>query len=58
MYEWSMNTDTTMQDEFYPNEIKTELFNHGYIAKKSGHSRGSTIDLTLVKIVIIIPKIG
>jgi D-alanyl-D-alanine dipeptidase len=31
----------------YPNIEKTEMFNRGYVATKSGHSRGSTVDLTL-----------
>lgn len=51
MYEWSLNGDTKMQQEFYVNEQKSTLFENGYIAKKSGHSRGSTIDLTLVDLV-------
>lgn len=37
-----------MKAEFYPNVEKTELFNQGYIAEKSSHSRGSTIDVTIV----------
>ena len=32
---------------FYPDVDKRDLFRLGFIAKKSGHSRGSTIDLTL-----------
>lgn len=32
----------------YPNVDKSQLFELGYIAEKSGHSRGSTVDLTLV----------
>lgn len=40
--------DTKMKNEFYPNVAKSELFKEGYIAAKSGHSRGSTVDLTLV----------
>ncbi|MGA5523906.1 M15 family metallopeptidase [Streptomyces pseudogriseolus] len=42
--------DQTMKEEFYPNVDKTRLFADGYIAEKSGHSRGSTVDLTLVKL--------
>jgi D-alanyl-D-alanine dipeptidase len=42
--------DQAMKDEFYPNVDKTRLFEDGYIAEKSGHSRGSTMDLTLVKL--------
>lgn len=39
--------DTRMKSEFYPNVPKNRLFKDGYIASRSGHSRGSTIDLTL-----------
>jgi D-alanyl-D-alanine dipeptidase len=40
--------DTGMKPQFYPNVDKAALFSKGYIAEKSGHSRGSTVDLTLV----------
>lgn len=40
--------DQRMKSEFYPNVAKTELFREQYIAAKSGHSRGSTIDITLI----------
>ena len=33
---------------YYPDVPKSELFSRGYIAERSGHSRGSTLDLTLV----------
>ncbi|MBQ9337997.1 MAG: M15 family metallopeptidase [Lentisphaeria bacterium] len=39
--------DTRMKAYFYPNLDKSVLFAQGYIAEKSGHSRGSTVDLTL-----------
>ena len=39
--------DTRMKNYFYPKVDKTRLFDEGYIAAKSGHSRGSTVDLTL-----------
>ena len=39
--------DTRMKPYFYPNLDKSVLFAQGYIAEKSGHSRGSTVDLTL-----------
>ncbi|MHC5908189.1 M15 family metallopeptidase [Streptomyces sp. S6] len=42
--------DQTMKGEFYPDVDKTRLFTDGYIAAKSGHSRGSTLDLTLVRL--------
>lgn len=41
-------SDTKMQPYFYPELDKSVLFDQGYIAAKSGHSRGSTVDLTLV----------
>ena len=34
--------------EFFPDVAKADLFKLGYIAARSGHSRGSTMDLTLV----------
>lgn len=37
-----------MRPYFYPEVDKSELFDKGYIAAKSGHSRGSTVDLTIV----------
>ena len=39
--------DTRMKAYFYPDLDKSVLFPRGYIAEKSGHSRGSTVDLTL-----------
>ena len=38
-----------MKEEFYPHVDKSRLFADGYIAEKSGHSRGSTVDLTIVE---------
>ncbi|MDY0084123.1 MAG: M15 family metallopeptidase [Ignavibacteriaceae bacterium] len=43
-------SDTLTKKEFYSTLDKDRLFIDGYIAKKSGHSRGSTIDLTIVPI--------
>lgn len=40
--------DQRMKPFFYPDLVKQELFKLGYIASKSSHSRGSTIDLTLL----------
>ena len=39
--------DTLMKPYFYPNESKDSLFIKDYIATRSGHSRGSTLDLTI-----------
>lgn len=49
--EWAKDlADTITKKEFYPTIDKSRLFINGYIAEKSGHSRGSTIDLTIVPI--------
>ncbi|MBQ5959796.1 MAG: M15 family metallopeptidase [Firmicutes bacterium] len=40
--------DIRMKPYFYPDLEKQELFSKGYIAKRSSHSRGSAIDLTLL----------
>ena len=46
---WAENVqDTAMKSIFYPMVDKSLLFEQGYIAARSGHSRGSTVDMTLV----------
>lgn len=46
---WSQDArHQEMKEEFYPATNKAELFKLGYVAERSGHSRGSTIDLTIV----------
>ncbi len=40
--------DIRMKPYFYPDLQKQDLFAEGYIAKLSSHSRGSTVDLTLL----------
>ncbi len=48
---WAQDsTDTKMKDQYYPNIDKKDLFKKEYIATKSGHSRGSTVDLTIVSL--------
>lgn len=42
--------DTRMKSEFYPRVEKGNLFRDDYIAARSGHSRGSTVDLTIVSL--------
>jgi D-alanyl-D-alanine dipeptidase len=42
-------SDAAGKAEFYPEVDKRTLFRDGYIASHSGHSRGSTTDLTLAK---------
>jgi zinc D-Ala-D-Ala dipeptidase len=41
--------DQAAKTEFYPSVEKRELFRDGYIASQSGHTRGSTVDLTLAR---------
>ena len=46
---WAQDpNDAVTRAEFYPRLDKSVLFPQGYIAEKSGHSRGSTVDVTLV----------
>lgn len=48
---WSKDsTDTRMKEKFYPNIAKKDLFTEGYIAEKSGHTRGSTVDVSIVSL--------
>lgn len=42
--------DTAKRSSYYPTLDKSELIPQGYIAARSGHSRGSTIDLTLIRL--------
>jgi zinc D-Ala-D-Ala dipeptidase len=42
--------DQRMRAEYYPNVDKSRLFELGYIAERSGHSRGSTLDVTIVEV--------
>lgn len=45
---WAKDVKATkMKKEFYPGVDKKDLFKDGYIALRSGHSRGSTVDLTI-----------
>lgn len=44
------DSDTTQKDAFYPTLKKPQLLADGYLNSPSGHSRGSTIDLTLINL--------
>lgn len=45
---WASDSgDTTMKEDFYPDIDKSLLFDYGYIAYYSGHSRGSKVDISL-----------
>lgn len=48
---WSkVVSDQKMKDEFYPRVDKALFFKLGYVARKSGHTRGSTVDLTIERL--------
>ncbi|NKQ38314.1 MAG: M15 family metallopeptidase [Methanosarcinales archaeon] len=48
---WSKDaSDTTMKAEFYPNIDKKDIFARGFLSARSEHSRGSTVDLTIVSL--------
>lgn len=48
--QWSNNTqDQIKKSQYYPRVDKAQVFELGYVAKRSGHSRGSTVDLTIIK---------
>src|SRR3984957_4423104 len=48
-FQWSRDpTHSEMKAEFYPRTDKAMLFALGYIARRSAHSRGSTVDLGIV----------
>ncbi|HCM63618.1 MAG TPA: D-alanyl-D-alanine dipeptidase [Morganella sp. (in: Bacteria)] len=54
---WAADSDDiAMQATFYPDVEKSALFRGGYIAGLSGHSRGSTVDLTIVPADSTIPE--
>ena len=43
--------DTINKSQFYPDVAKANLFKEEYIASRSGHSRGSTLDLTIINVI-------
>ncbi|MDR3646289.1 MAG: M15 family metallopeptidase [Candidatus Babeliales bacterium] len=48
---WSKDSkDLLKKDQYYPTLVKTDLSKLGYVSNKPmGHSRGSTVDLTIIK---------
>lgn len=46
---WINNPNDAGDKDFYPNLQKSDLVKGGYIATKSSHTRGSTVDLTIIK---------
>ncbi|GAB1857095.1 M15 family metallopeptidase [Flavobacteriaceae bacterium MHTCC 0001] len=48
---WAKNlNDTIHKSTFYPDVKKKDLFKEDYIASRSGHSKGSTVDITLINL--------
>ena len=47
---WARDLKNLETKDYYPRISKSSLFKRGYIARRSTHSRGSTIDLTLVRL--------
>ena len=48
---WAQDLDDRkMKQRYYPAVDKENLFRDGYIAERSGHSRGSTVDLTIISL--------
>jgi D-alanyl-D-alanine dipeptidase len=46
---WSKDhKDQEMKTQYYPRVDKKDVFDLGYVAEKSGHSRGSTVDISLI----------
>ncbi len=48
-WSWDRN-DQKMKSSYYPHVDKGELFDLGYLARRSAHSRGSTVDVTIVSL--------
>lgn len=47
-WQWSQDSCEKTKPNYYPNVDKKDFFKLGYIAKQSSHSRGSTVDLTII----------
>ncbi len=49
--EWSQQEEDRedLKERYYPKYSRSELFNEGYLAARSSHSRGTAIDLTIVE---------
>lgn len=47
---WAQNKDNRKKSTYYPQYWKRELFRLGYLVRKSSHSRGAAVDLTLISL--------
>lgn len=41
--------DQINKSKYYPHVTKAEVFKYGYISEKSSHSKGSTVDVSIIK---------
>ncbi len=48
--QWTKTGSDIMKPYFYPKLTRDEIFSLGYLFKKSSHSRGSAVDITLIDI--------
>lgn len=49
--EWAEQPeDGRTKERFYPRIARAEMFEHGYVAPRSGHTRGCAVDLTLYRL--------
>lgn len=46
---WSKTKEDTTKRFYYPNILKEDIFKRGFVAYKSSHSRGSTVDVTIIE---------
>lgn len=48
---WAKSEEKSMKRTFYPLKSKEQIIKEGYLLKRTGHSRGSTVDLTLFNLI-------
>ena len=49
--EWKNKEDLLdIKNKYYPNKTKDQLFQEGFLSKQSSHSRGSTVDLSIINL--------
>lgn len=48
---WSRDiNDQKAKERYYPSVNKADIFKLGYISEKSGHTRGSTVDMSIIRL--------
>lgn len=57
--QWSLDlSDQSEKEKYYPAINKVDVFKLGYVAEKSSHSRGSTVDITIIKLGTVLKNIS